>query len=643
MQCGKYDKMEILCQRFGTFIGKKYNRFLYIHGGKRINFNFNFDEQADFDEKELKRMEIFVINKEDDDYFEIECWKKNEVNKVKNINNILSQYFTGIKFNLNKKKTNFNEKSANSLVNPINLKLNNNEKGLLINIKSKYIIEMPFSFLSEINKLKLIKYNKNFQNILNIQLINYKLLSGRYIIYESINIGKEYYFYNDSLIFEGSYKNGERNGKGKEFDSKGKIIFEGEYLKGKRWKGKGKEYDSKGTLIYAVEYLNGEINGNGKEYNYEGKLIFEGEFLKGKLNGISKEYEYNGQLVYEGNFLNGILLDFKEYDEKNRVINELKNGKGIITEYYYNNKLKSKCEYLNGERNGKAKEYYYNGKLEFEGEYLNGLRWNGKEYDEKNNIINEFKNGKGIISKYDYNNKLKSKCNYLYGERNGIGREYYYNGKLKFEGEYLNGERNGLGKEFDHNGKVIFEGKYLKGKRLNGKYKVYDRSYKLIFKSQYLNGEINGEAKEYYVDGTLKFDGIYLYGYKLLGKEFVKGILIFEGEYFFSRKYNGKGYDKNGKKIYELINGNGHFIKYYKLNEQLKFEGEFKNGEKNGRGKEYIDNGRLVFEGEYLNGKPKDDFSNEKTKFDGEIKSREKNYKEKEFHYYGKLGLDTKY
>ena len=28
-------------------------------------------------------------------------------------------------------------------------------------------------------------------------------------------------------------------------------------------------------------------------------------------------------------------------------------------------------EYLNGEKNGKAKEYYFNGKLFFEGEYLN--------------------------------------------------------------------------------------------------------------------------------------------------------------------------------------------------------------------------------------------------------------------------------
>ena len=30
------------------------------------------------------------------------------------------------------------------------------------------------------------------------------------------------------------------------------------------------------------EYLNGEKNGKRREYNWERKLIFEGEYLKGK-------------------------------------------------------------------------------------------------------------------------------------------------------------------------------------------------------------------------------------------------------------------------------------------------------------------------------------------------------------------------
>ena len=52
---------------------------------------------------------------------------------------------------------------------------------------------------------------------------------------------------------EGSYK----NGKGKEYDEYGRLIYEGEYLNGKRH-GKGKEYNEYGNLTFVGEYLNGK-------------------------------------------------------------------------------------------------------------------------------------------------------------------------------------------------------------------------------------------------------------------------------------------------------------------------------------------------------------------------------------------------
>jgi len=62
----------------------------------------------------------------------------------------------------------------------------------------------------------------------------------------------------------------------------GELIFEGDYLNGKRWNGKGKEY-FKNKLLFEGEYLNGEKNGKGKEYDFrDGKLRFDGEFLDGK-------------------------------------------------------------------------------------------------------------------------------------------------------------------------------------------------------------------------------------------------------------------------------------------------------------------------------------------------------------------------
>ena len=42
----------------------------------------------------------------------------------------------------------------------------------------------------------------------------------------------------DHLKFEGEYINDERNGEGKEFNLSGKLMFEGEFETGKKWKGK---------------------------------------------------------------------------------------------------------------------------------------------------------------------------------------------------------------------------------------------------------------------------------------------------------------------------------------------------------------------------------------------------------------------
>ena len=108
---------------------------------------------------------------------------------------------------------------------------------MLKNIKSSYFIKILFSFVNEKPKLKSIKYNKNLQNNLNININNYIHFSRKYIIYETNRKGKEYAEYGGKCVeleYEGEYLNGERNGKRKEFDFDGKIHFEGEYLHGKR-------------------------------------------------------------------------------------------------------------------------------------------------------------------------------------------------------------------------------------------------------------------------------------------------------------------------------------------------------------------------------------------------------------------------
>ena len=88
---------------------------------------------------------------------------------------------------------------------------------------------------------------------------------------------------------------------------------------------------------------------------------------------------------------------------------------------------------------------------------------------------------------------------------------------------------------------------------------------------------------------------------KYKGKYYKNGILEFDGEFKNNKKWNGFGYDKKGKITYQLINGNG-IIKEYDDDGYLKYEGEYLNGLRNGKGKVYYQ-GKLIFECEYLIGK----------------------------------------
>ena len=195
---------------------------------------------------------------------------------------------------------------------------------MLKKIKSFYFIKNLFKFLEESKKLKLTKYNKSLQKVIDISINNYIHFKGKYIIYESKGIGKEYFCYKNKLVYVGGILNGQRNGKGKEYYDNGNLKFEG-------------------------EYLNGQRNGKGKEYRYD-KLKFEGEYLNGQRNGKGKKYYDNGNLKFECEYLNGKEFIGNKYDENRNI------------EYKYN------------KINGKGKEYFNNGELKFEGEYLNGKK-----------------------------------------------------------------------------------------------------------------------------------------------------------------------------------------------------------------------------------------------------------------------------
>ena len=455
---------------------------------------------------------------------------------------------------------------------------------MLNNIKSLFFTKLIFTNLKDNKKLDLIRYNKRLQQQVDINLIDYQIYNGNYIVYETKT-------------------------KGKEYDHSGALLYDGDFLNFKKH-GKGKEYGSVKAMIFEGDFINGKRNGKGKEYHIDGKLIFEGEYLNGVRNGKGKEYHTNGKVMFEGEFLNGIRWNGTQYAEKSSDSFELKEGNGFMQEYDYGGKmilvtkeyLNFEGEFLNGIRNGKGKEYEFEGRLVFEGEYKNGKRWNGKGYDKNGNLTGELKDGKGNLKEWNYYSEIYE-GEYLDGERSGKGTEFGNNSIVLYEGDYLKGKRNGHGKEYHYSRKLKFEGEYANDER-NGKGKEYDYSKgRLIFEGEYLNGKRHGKGKEYNYKDEIIFEGEYLYDWRRRGKDFIKGKIEFEGEYLFNKKWTGKGYDENGNVVYELKNGNGNIREYDSDQGYLKYEGEYSKGKRNGHGKEFAASGKLKYEGLFLNGK----------------------------------------
>ena len=427
---------------------------------------------------------------------------------------------------------------------------------MLNNCKSQYIVRIIFSYIYELKKLEIVKYNKRVQKKLDINILNYRQFSGSYIIYESKNKGEEYEVGKNLLIYEGEFLKGKRNGKGIEYEylTKSELFykFEGEYLNGKR-KGQGKLFDNNGILVTEGEYSD-NILIKGKIYDFKNEAL-KPSYVKKEIEVseiTGKQYDYKSNCIYKGHFKNG-----------------KRDGKGVE---YYSSVFPIPIyvgEFKNDERNGKGKEDIAGFIYEF-------------------NYINGKKHGKGKISK---DKNVICEAEYFYGRP--------WNLQLNIPGINLD-IKNGKGIEkklwlFN----FVHENEISNG-LANGKGNTYlcDEKIHLFFEGEYLNGMKTGKAKQYIHDKLL-FEGEYLYDKRIKGKEYINGRLEFEGEYLYNKKWNGKGFDENGNIIYELIKGTGTVKIYLKdllfLNlsnyylegdfNQLIFEGKFLNGKKNGKPK----------------------------------------------------------
>ena len=448
----------------------------------------------------------------------------------------------------------------------------------------------------------------------------------------------------ENAKYEGDWVEGKREGRGVMFWVNGDYSgnkYEGEWKNDKQW-GKGIMSCSNGDK-YDGEWKNGKRHGKGiityaNGDKYEGSWVdnlIEGKgvmtYSNGdKFNGIWRANQKNGlgvMMSKGGEVFKGVWVNDKIYSGKGVIINddgtrfegEKKNGKiysgdGVFT--YGNNKK------LNGRWKNGILTKIYNNTDENIKSYIQHKFYSGT-LKETYNPHNPSKFKINVTDKkYTCNN---TQYNGLYtgqtfsGRRDGNGVMRYYNGN-KYDGEWYWSMRRGYGIETLVNDQIW---KKREGRWENGEFKSGTIHYKNgdVYKGTidhtgkkpkdgiltYANGEkdafisrhdsskdINGKwgRVKYRTTDTISTK------YKLLNTE-TPGI----------NKNNLNGY--KGEFISKLIKTNGRFVTGTSVisNHQHgqgimtyangdKYEGEWKNGEKNGKGVMTYANGDK-YEGEW--------------------------------------------
>ena len=80
--------MKDICQRYSNKINININSLIFLYGGNQLNFNLNFNEQANIIDKEKNEMKVLVYKNENNEYICPKCGEKIKLN-IKEIDDII--------------------------------------------------------------------------------------------------------------------------------------------------------------------------------------------------------------------------------------------------------------------------------------------------------------------------------------------------------------------------------------------------------------------------------------------------------------------------------------------------------------------------------------------------------------------------
>jgi len=117
----------------------------------------------------------------------------------------------------------------------------------------------------------------------------------------------KYYSKDESSIFEFPYKNGKKEGRGKEYYLNGKFKSDAFFIDG-LLQGKSIGYYENGNLEYEENYKDGKLDGLIKEYYENGQVYIQESYQNGELEGESFNFNEDGSLRSKAVYKNGELV-----------------------------------------------------------------------------------------------------------------------------------------------------------------------------------------------------------------------------------------------------------------------------------------------------------------------------------------------
>ena len=313
----------------GRDFRKKYSNELY---DKLISFEqkliYKFNQKIFNDNPNLEKS----INKFGDKILDYQnCWKKYykklpEIIHGSNDNNKKEKKY-GSKIMKYNPKMKINKYKNEKL---LKIEQNNNNIDdevdyLINNIKSFYEgetylyntkVKNGFGVLLQKNGEKKVgKWNNNKFEGWNYWIDEIGSLYIGFFINGKINGKGEKYDLNDEIYF-GDFNNNLPDGKGKKINSK--YVYEGQFKEGKK-EGKGKIIFNNNGDYYEGFFSKDKFNGGGHYFWKNNKYEYFGNYVNGVIEGKGI-FKYGDKAIYKGEFKNGVKDGDGEWITKNNKI-----------------------------------------------------------------------------------------------------------------------------------------------------------------------------------------------------------------------------------------------------------------------------------------------------------------------------------